>query len=261
MRARLTVGLIPLKDAIGVRFPGPQPISETDRGGSKAMFKFIKKYKERISQPFLKMFPENLSDDVKIVTKLLPVSAHQPHEDKPVSISVDSKNITIYSRIYKEELEESQILNLSQTQKLILSCIYTRHHDGFIREKYLKNLLADQRSWTVPFVVRLLGEYVVEIIELVEESLTDNAAQKLYRDFVTNNPIFWEKTKSRIVNYWYVYYRDSFMDKRIYPGMQIIKIIEGKSADRDGRLSLEISTKISLQGLTDNGSRPEDTAE
>lgn len=191
------------------------------------MFNFIKKYKERISQPFLKMFPEDLSDDVKIVTKFLPIDIYPPHKDKPISIKVGSENITIYSRIYKEELEESQISRLTDVQKLILSCIYTRHHDGFIREKYLKNILADQRPWTVPFVVILLGEYVVELLELVKQNLDNSATQKLYSNFVFNNPIFWKKTKSRIINYWYIYYRDSFSDKRTYPGVQIIKIIEG----------------------------------
>ena len=191
------------------------------------MFNFIKKYTEKISQPFLKMFPESLHDDVRIVTNLLPADTYLLHKDKPAIVIVDTHEIYIYSRIYKPELEESKISNLTQTQKLILSCIYTRHHDGFIREKYVKNILADQRSWTIPFTVKLLGEYVVEMIILIKQSLVDSDSKELYKDFIAHNPIFWEITKARIVSYWNTYYRNSFVDKETYPGVEVIKILEG----------------------------------
>jgi hypothetical protein len=196
------------------------------------MFNFLKKYTKRNSEPFLKMFPESLSGDVERVVALLPTNDSSPQESKTIPMVVDSQHITICSRIYKKELDESLVSSLNNTQKLILSCIYTRHQDGFVREKHLKNLLVEVKSWTVPFIIMLLGEYVVEIISLIREGIADPDTQKLYNDFIVQNPVFWASTKSRIVSYWDVYYRDSFKDKEDYPGMEVIKMIEDRSVDQ-----------------------------
>jgi hypothetical protein len=67
---------------------------------------------------------------------------------------------------------------------------------------------------------------------LIREGIADPDTQKLYNDFIVQNPVFWASTKSRIVSYWDVYYRDSFKDKEDYPGMEVIKMIEDRSVDQ-----------------------------
>ena len=59
--------------------------------------------------------------------------------------------------------------DLTNLQKEILSSLYTRHHDGFVRERHLRQLLGVDEPWLPPFVIRLLGEYVVEICELIAD--------------------------------------------------------------------------------------------
>src|SRR3990167_2183438 len=62
----------------------------------------------------------------------------------------------IFDRILKKEIV------LNDTQKTIIDCFYTRHCDGFIREKYCKNIIQLNHEWVVPYVFRLVGEYVIE---------------------------------------------------------------------------------------------------
>lgn len=170
------------------------------------------------------MFPSSLKSDVDSVARIIPKENHLPHK-LDGSLIVDSDLIQIYSRIYNREPNISAVMELTKTQQLILHCIYTRHYDGFIRQKYLTKLLGDQRSWTAPFIITLIGEYVIEIIEAVESGIKDEDVF-LYKKFIDENPIFWEKTKARIISYWNEYYRKSFKYKHDYPAMKIVRIIE-----------------------------------
>jgi hypothetical protein len=50
------------------------------------------------------------------------------------------------------------------TQQLAL-CLGSRHANGHVRETCLRQLLAHDCDWVLPFVVRAAGEYVLEIAE------------------------------------------------------------------------------------------------
>jgi hypothetical protein len=63
----------------------------------------------------------------------------------------------------------------------IALCLGARHHDGHVREACLKQLLLQERAWTVPFVVHLCGEYVLEIIEVIGAALPEWNADALER--------------------------------------------------------------------------------
>ncbi len=187
------------------------------------MFNLFKKEKQE-TEAFFEMFPPDLKSDAEIVARLIPKSERLPLKTDQVLL-VNDDSIRIYSRIYNPEPDAISIGSLTVIQLLVLSCIYTRHHDGYIRQKYLNKIIENEKYWTVPFVVVLLGEYVVEIIEVARESIKkDNA---LYKKFITENPAFWEKTKERMISYWNEYYRKSYRNKDVYPALDIAKTIEG----------------------------------
>jgi hypothetical protein len=97
-------------------------------------------------------------------------------------------------------------------QETILRCLYTRHHDGFVRQRAVEGLLQAKQPWVVPFVVRLVGEYVLEIVETIAAGLdlSDAGTRQLYGEFVATNPAFMMLTRQRATSYWSVYYRDRF---------------------------------------------------
>jgi hypothetical protein len=186
------------------------------------MFNLFKKTKkDRLS--FVEMFPSNLSNEVLAVNDIIPEAKLTPQGQE--IIIVNSESLKIYDRIYNPEPAKENIAKLSETQRLILNCIYTRHHDGHVRGKYLKNILSSAVPWVTPYVLILIGEYVEQILMPIKDSISEENIS-LYRKFAAENPSLWNKIKARVVSYWNVYYRDKFINKEQYPGVEIIRKIE-----------------------------------
>ena len=71
---------------------------------------------------------------------------------------------------------------------MIALCLGTRHHDGHLREACVRQLLQQQRAWTVPFVVHLCGEYVLQIVEVIGAALPAWNGEALARYLRENYP-------------------------------------------------------------------------
>lgn len=60
--------------------------------------------------------------------------------------------------------------------RLIWLAWFTRSDDGWIRQAAVRELLGQRREWLVPYLVQLLGEYVIEICSdianVVEDTVT-----------------------------------------------------------------------------------------
>lgn len=84
--------------------------------------------------------------------------------------------------------------------------LQTRSNDGFERQRAARDLLVDLQPWGAPFVVALIGEYIVEILEDIAAALTPEVARTL-GDFIVHNEAYWQTTKQRVASYWNVYYR------------------------------------------------------
>ena len=68
--------------------------------------------------------------------------------------------------------------------------------------------MVDLQPWAAPFIVALIGEYIVEILDDIYAALTPGKAQTLAA-FIDQNEAYWSTTKRRVVSYWDVYYRSS----------------------------------------------------
>ena len=86
----------------------------------------------------------------------------------------------------------------------------------------IEQLLQSDESWIPPFVLQLLGEYVLEIIRVVQ---AHSAVLKRseYRRFIIENPAFLQLLKQRIISYWNCYYRAMFPRLKDYPAFQIVE--------------------------------------
>lgn len=124
-------------------------------------------------------------------------------------VSVQGEEVVIPYRVYNPELSGSAIGTMSDRQRLIAGCIYSRHCDGHLRERSCARIVASAEPWVVPYVVRLLGEYVVEISALILDRLTAQSSftSPGYRQFVRANTDFMARTEQRAVSYWNCYYR------------------------------------------------------
>ena len=112
---------------------------------------------------------------------------------------------------------------LSAAQVAFLDCVLTRHHDGYVREENLRKIIRRNDPWVPPFVVQLVGEYVIEILSAIRDGL-EHLEQSLYRTFLVSNPQFFRLTKQRVVSYRACYY--PHVDKSKYVGFEIVKFLD-----------------------------------
>ena len=107
------------------------------------------------------------------------------------------------------------------TKRLLLECLMTRHADGFTRQRYLQRIIRRDEIWIPPFVVLLVGEYVVEILNVIWEN-RQFLDRSIYGDFLRSNADLWHKTQQRIVSYWDCYYRS--VPKKEYAGFRLTEL-------------------------------------
>ena len=172
-------------------------------------------------EKIVKAFPEFLKDDVlSLLNKVSLKSEHQVSDTFPVV--VDGEKLDIPYRIYFEEPNEK---HLTETELLILNCLFTRHNNGFIRQQRLERIFTSNEYWISPFIMQLLGEYVVETLFTIEKNLSDKWIDNLTH-FIEENNSFFETTKRRVMSYWDCYYRNSFNFREDYVGFQILEELE-----------------------------------
>ncbi|MFD8649867.1 hypothetical protein [Streptomyces mirabilis] len=141
-------------------------------------------------------FPTRLAGDVQSVLAVMPEASYAPM--MPFEVEVQGETVVIPSRIYNEEPDTGFERALSGTQQMILHCLYSRHHDGRVRQRHLEQITASGEPWAVPFVVQLAGEYVLEIIESIERGLpglAERTARAASRDQELYFPAWSRRTR------------------------------------------------------------------
>jgi hypothetical protein len=162
-------------------------------------------------------FPTRVREDAQVLADALPDAQHvMTARAQPVL--VEEEEVNIPGRIYNPELSARSIRSLSNLQRLIGACAYSRHHDGYVRESSCAAITASAEHWVVPYVVQLLGEYVVEISTLILDRLTAQSSftWPAYQEFVRANAAFIDLTQARAISYWSCYYRHAIARDR-YP--------------------------------------------
>jgi hypothetical protein len=103
----------------------------------------------------------------------------------------------------------TSLLGLSEMPQVLLSCLYTRHHNGFVRHRHVGLLLSSTETGIAPFILALLGEYVVEIARFIDEKKTTLTKANCVR-FAVGNSEFCALTSRRAVSYWKGCHRTEF---------------------------------------------------
>lgn len=159
-----------------------------------------------ISEVLVHAFPTEFAALARTAISRLPPSQLAPSTHSIGPIRINHQPIHIPSRIYATPVPLPSKVNAQATENRITTCLYTRHHDGYVRECFLRALLPVRTIWEVPFVVQLTGEHVVEIIGVIEAALSDDQAL-LFSQFARENAEFIRLTRQRLTSYWNCYYR------------------------------------------------------
>jgi hypothetical protein len=173
-------------------------------------------------------FPAELAGDVHAVLAVMPASRHRLLE--PFSVVVQGQQVSIPRRLYNDEPPPEAVASLSSRQRQLLHCLYSRHHDGIVRQRHLAEVVGSVDPWVVPFVVQLVGEYVLEILVVICDELHDigtpgSGGHLAYGQFIVDNPAFFARTQRRVVSYWACYYRSAYLGFRRYPGSTLLDLL------------------------------------
>lgn len=132
-----------------------------------------------------------------------------------VTIKFESENLNIPYRILFEPNSEINLYD---------HCLLTRSFDGYVRQNAIKVLLSNfqSKSEIIPFIAILIGEYIVEILEIIYRELSLSNWKELNK-FFKNNPIYYQSIKSKVRSYWNCYYQNSNPNYNEYVGNKILE--------------------------------------
>jgi hypothetical protein len=166
----------------------------------------------------LHAFPSELSESVQSVLPLLVEGQLRPPSEG-FNAEVRGGFLTIPYRVY---YRPERVRNLAQSARegVIVACLGSRHYDGFLREECLARVLSVEAPWVVPFVVQLMGEYVLPILQLIERAMP-TLQETLYVEYVSRNRALFETIGRRTVSYWDAYHRSQYPKLSDYPGFRI----------------------------------------
>jgi len=174
-------------------------------------------------------FPAELKSDVEVAFAAMPnitVNGAAFATDSLLrEYELTSGTVSFPYRLYIVDAKEEKIENLTDRQKKIIYCLYTRNSDGYLREKYAKKLLdAGLEEWCLPFIVSLCDDYVVEIVEMVYNALRERPNDDI-KAFCKRNESSVRKSYSRMVSYWNEYYcrTDKHWKLNEYVGRKLFK--------------------------------------
>lgn len=165
-------------------------------------------------------FPEQLGDAAVVALGKAGIVPHEPFIDPGREVQVDGAVVSIPYRVYFPPASIADIEGLTATEQAVFASFMTRHHDGHQREYWARFLCERPSSWAAPYLAALLGDYVIQVLEAVRDTLSDEW-KPIMKRYAEENQISLRALNHRILNYWTIYYRYSSPNIRIlthYPG-------------------------------------------
>jgi hypothetical protein len=167
-------------------------------------------------------FPSYLQKEATKIADFL--QQNDPKDFRTVGredVSLNGEVLELPQRVYFGEYN-TQSLTLVQEQ--MLNCLYLCHCNGHLREHYLRELLIVKEDFTLPFIAKLFGDYVIEIVRVLQSELPNDTRDKL-RDFFRANPLYQKRVESRIASYWDLFYTNTYPNFKKYIGYQLFQTI------------------------------------
>lgn len=170
-------------------------------------------------------FPVELRHDVSTVSDLISKKTYNNVRVGKSDIGCtytlfDGQTITFPYRVYYHD-ECTAFSSLTFEQKMIYHCFFSRSCDGFVREKHIKAILEeDYPDWTLPYILKLSDEYVVEILEVIYNELKNRNTDK-FRMFCRLNIRTFLYGHARMISYWNEFYRMQCFSYKNYVGRKL----------------------------------------
>lgn len=170
-------------------------------------------------------FPVALQPKAMALLKAMTASRLTPAH-QGFQVTVQGELLSAPARLYCSPSDLRALIDEAAGDSHALAlCLGTRHWNGYVREECLRQLISTDRPWAAPFLVQLLGEYVIEIVEVIADAIRQETVQDL-SDFARENPKFMAITRQRATSYWDCYFRCRFRSLQTYPAITALDAIE-----------------------------------
>lgn len=166
---------------------------------------------------------------VKQVLLMLAPGQMHPPAGPVISIRAAEQFLDIPYRVYYDRQRVLAAIESGGDSALISACLGTRHYDGFLRELCLRRLLTADESWIAPFIIQLLGEYVLEIAQLIHERYA-GGVETQHLDFFRQNTGHCHYLEQRAISYWNANYRFRFPRHADYPAVRAFAALKKAAA-------------------------------
>ena len=169
-------------------------------------------------------FPKELETELDVViAKIKPIFKTLACSEPFETYFLASDVVVIPYRCYYKPISNRVFNQFTVLEKKIYACISLLNYDGFIREMYLHYLLEQPLDeWMLPFFMKVSGEYVKEILEILYKS-RKNEDNTLFKEFSKKNPKQSQRNYSRMTSYWNEYYRFDITHPCMIDGRQGIR--------------------------------------
>src|SRR5256885_12596937 len=123
-------------------------------------------YDPRVRCSVEEAFPAALRADVVAVTGAATVTECKG----PFVVVLRGERLVIPYRVHADAALLERAEMLSPTQREILFCIFSRHYDGRVRERALREIVRSSNPLVIPFVVQMFGDYVYEYLRVWKDA-------------------------------------------------------------------------------------------
>ncbi len=105
--------------------------------------------------------PADLRDDASQAAEGVLGRLHERQRTYRFPVMVGTETVSIPNRLHFSSDHSSD--GETDIIFLIAKCLEARSNDGFHRQRAARQLLEDVQPWSAPFIMALIGEYVIEI--------------------------------------------------------------------------------------------------
>lgn len=190
--------------------------------------------RNQLIEQIKKAFPEKLHQIIDNHSIELNIISDYIHEDSEL-FYVNNNKLLIPTRIYIND-DILKVETINPQIKRILLCYFTRHHNGYTRQYCLKEIIKSNYilDYEIPYIFRLSGEYVVEILYDIIEVIK-LIPNEITNDYITKNILTLKIMERRMISYWSEYYRygayglkynPDFIKWENYPACDILKYLK-----------------------------------
>ena len=138
---------------------------------------------------------------------------------------IGNYKITVPDRVYSK-----WHFKMSKSAAL---CYKSRYHNGYVREKAIRELLKSEPTLKeIPYILLALADYVIEISEL--PITCSSQTKKRMKQFAKANPEFVNLIEAKAISYWNEYYRNQYVKYSNYPPYAFLQSLKtGRSLKID----------------------------